>query len=329
MKCLFEGEEEIGSPSLPSFLADNRNKLKADVVVISDMRMAAVNRPAITYALRGALGLELEVKGPKVDLHSGLFGGSVHNPIQVLSELIEALHNSKGKITIPGFYDRVRLWGDAERDYMASVGPTDAALRHNAKVRQGWGETAYSSYERTTIRPALTVTGIVGGYQGKGAKSIIPGRAIAKLDFRLVPNQSPGEIEQLFRAYIKRVAPPTVEVKVRTLISANPVLINRKHPAMGAAVSALQKGFGTEPVFLRSGGTIPVVNMLQSELGVPIVLMGFALPTDNLHAPNEKFHLPTFFNGIKTSIHFLSEIAARIKLANQTLDEKDDLELMI
>ena len=313
VKCLFEGEEEIGSPNLPAFLAINRDRLKADVVVISDMRMVAPNRPAITYALRGALGVEIEVKGQNRDLHSGLFGGAVHNPLQVLCELIAALHDSKGKIAIPGFYDHVRSWSEDERDYMANVGPTDSELMHDVKVRRGWGELGYSAYERTTIRPALTVTGITGGYQGEGTKSIIPRRAVAKLDCRLVPDQSPREIERLFQAHIMRLAPPTVDVKVRTLASACPALINRKHPVMDAAVTALRKGFGAEPIFLRSGGAIPVVNMLQQSLDVPIVLMGFALPNANIHAPNENLHLPTFFSGIKTSISFLSEVGSRLK----------------
>ena len=317
VKCLFEGEEEIGSPNLPRFLELNRHRLGADVAVISDMSIIAPDQPAITYALRGALSVEIEVAGPGRDLHSGTFGGAVHNPLQVLAELIAALHDTNGKIAIPGFYQRVRLWSEEERDYMASVGPIDAKLLRNAKVCSGWGDLDYTAYERTTIRPALTVNGITGGYQGEGAKSVIPSRAVAKLNFRLVPNQTPHEIDRLFRAHIARLAPPTVRVKVRTLVAANPALINRNHPVMRAAVAAYRKGFGATPVYLRSGGTIPVVSMLQQALDVPIVLMGFGLPDDRIHAPNEKFHLPNFFNGIQTSTWFLSEVATRLSgLAN-------------
>jgi acetylornithine deacetylase/succinyl-diaminopimelate desuccinylase-like protein len=313
VRCLFEGEEEIGSPNLREFLASNRRRLGADVAVMSDMPIVAPNQPAITYAMRGALSVELQVEGPERDLHSGIFGGAVHNPLQALCEMLASLHHRNGRIAIPGFYDNVRKWGERERAYMAAVGPADAKILLNAGASMDWGEAGYSAYERTTIRPALTVNGIVGGYQGEGAKAVIPRRAVAKLNFRLVPNQSPDEIERLFRAHVARIVPPTVRATVRTLVAANPALVDRSHPVMPAAVSAYQRGFGAKPVFLRSGGTIPVVNMLQESLDVPVVLMGFALPDDRMHAPNEKFHLPNFFNGIETSIWFLSEVAARLQ----------------
>lgn len=308
VKCLFEGEEEVGSPNLPKFLDANLRRLRADVAVMSDMPIVAPDRPAITYAMRGALSMEVEVAGPEQDLHSGIFGGAVHNPLQVLCELLAGLHDDQGRITIPNFYDRVRTWDKAERLYMAKVGPTDTALLHNAKTPQGWGETGYTAYERTTIRPSLSINGLIGGYQREGTKAIIPSRAIAKLNFRLVPEQNPLEIDRLFRGHIMRITPPTVRTTVRTLVSAHPSLINRKHPVMRAAAAAYRKGFNADPVFLRSGGTIPVVNMLQKSLDVPVVLMGFALPDDNMHGPNEKFHLPNFFKGIATSMSFLEEI---------------------
>ncbi|HQU28775.1 MAG TPA: M20/M25/M40 family metallo-hydrolase, partial [Nitrospirales bacterium] len=269
------------------------------------------NRPAITYAMRGALSVEMEISGPKEDLHSGIFGGAIHNPLQVLCELIAGLHDPKGRITVPGFYDRVRLWSKIERDYMGEVGPTDAAILRNAKANRGWGETGYTAYERTTIRPSLSINGIIGGYQKEGAKAVIPSRAVAKLNFRLVPDQTPSEIDQLFRAHIAKTAPPTVRVTMRTAVSAHSALINRKHPVLRAAAVAYRKGFDANPVFLRSGGTIPVVNMLQESLDVPVVLMGFALPDDNMHGPNEKFYLPNFFKGINTSISFLNQVGAR------------------
>jgi acetylornithine deacetylase/succinyl-diaminopimelate desuccinylase-like protein len=312
VECLFEGEEEIGSPNLPALLARHRQVLQADVAVISDMAILGPDRPAITYALRGALSLEVEVSGQKRDLHSGTFGGVVHNPLQALCEMIAKLHDATGQIAIPGFYDTVRSWPPAERSYMARSGPADAQFLRNAGASTGWGEPGYSLYERAAIRPALSITGITGGYQGAGPKSVIPARASAKLNFRLVPDQDPGEIEQLVRRFIAAITPPTVRSRVKKQLSARPALVNRNHPAMQATAAAYERGFGARPVFLRSGGTIPVVNMLQEQLGIPTVLMGFALPDDRPHGPNEKLHLPTFFNGIKTSIAFMDEVGKRL-----------------
>ena len=320
VKCLFEGEEEIGSPNLPKFLNANRQRLRADVAVMSDMPILAPNRPAITYAMRGALSVEIDITGPGRDLHSGIFGGAVHNPLQALCELIARLHDSRGRITIPGFYDRVRSWSKAEHEYMAIVGPTDAAVLRNAKAPRGWGETGYTAYERTTIRPSLSINGIVGGYQREGAKAVIPSHAVAKLNFRLVPDQNPQEIDQLFHDHIMRITSPTVHVTVRTLVSAHPALINRNDPFMHVAATAYRKGFDADPVFLRSGGTIPVVNLLQETFVAPVVLMGFALPDDQMHAPNERFYLPNFFRGIDTSIWFLHLTGARQTLS-QSLPE--------
>jgi acetylornithine deacetylase/succinyl-diaminopimelate desuccinylase-like protein len=308
VKCLFEGEEEIGSPNLLPFLAQNRRTLAADVAVMSDMPILAPDQPALTYAMRGALSLELEVRGPGRDLHSGIFGGAVHNPLQALCETLARLHDANGRVAIPGFYNRVRTWSAAERDYMTEIGPMDSQVLQNAQAETGWGERGYTLYERTTIRPALTINGIVGGYQGTGVKAVIPARAAAKLNFRLVPDQDPGEVERLFRQHIARTTPPTVRSTIRTYFLAKPALVDRRHPAMRAAVVAYEKGFGARPVFLRSGGTIPVVNTIQETLGIPVILMGFALPDDRMHAPNEKFHLPNFFKGIETSIWFLMGI---------------------
>ena len=309
VKCLFEGEEEIGSPNLQSFLSQHEQALAADIAVMSDTRMLAPDRPAITYALRGALSLELEVSGPPQDLHSGNYGGAIHNPAQVLCEILGSLHDSNGRIRVPGFYERVRDWSDNERDYMAKHGPSDATILRDAGVRKGWGESGYSHYEQTTIRPTLTITGIGGGHQGPGGKSIIPARASAKISIRLVPDQVPHEIERLFRQHIARVTPKTVNSTVRTHFITSPALVSRTHPAMNAAVEACRKGFGAAPVFLRSGGSIPVVNSFQTVLGVPTILMGFGLPDDRIHAPNEKFHLPNLYRGIDTCISFLSEMS--------------------
>jgi acetylornithine deacetylase/succinyl-diaminopimelate desuccinylase-like protein len=311
VKCLFEGEEEIGSPSLAPFLSENRHTLSADVAVTSDMPMLGPNRPAITYSMRGGLSLELEVTGPNRDLHSGIFGGAVHNPLLALCEIIANLHTPDGRVSIPGFYDRVRLWDREERRYMAQAGPGDEKILKDAAASKGWGDPEYSLYERTTIRPALTVNGITGGYQGPGGKGVIPSKALAKLSFRLASDQDPKEIEDLFRTYVARVTPPTVKAQVRAAQAAKPALVSRNLPALRAAALAYRHGFGTAPSFIRSGGTIPVVNTFQEMLAVPTVLMGFALPDDRMHSPNERFRLANFYNGIATSIWFLNEIANR------------------
>lgn len=325
VKCLFEGEEEIGSPNLPAFLARRREMLQADVALISDMAILAPDRPALTYALRGALSLELEVSGAKRDLHSGIFGGVVHNPLQALCEIIAQLHDQAGRIAIPGFYDRVRKWPAAERRFMARSGPADAQILRNAGSRASWGESGFSLYERATIRPALSVTGITGGYQGAGPKSVIPARATAKLNFRLARDQDSAEIEHLVRRHIAAITPPTVRSRVKKQLMARPALVDRNHPAMRAAGLAYERGFGARPVFLRSGGTIPVVNMLQEQLGIPTVLMGFALPDDRAHGPNEKFYLPNFFNGIATSIAFLAELGAGLRPRPKTAQHRPGL----
>lgn len=312
VKCVFEGEEEVGSPNLSSFLSRNRNALAADVAVLSDMRILAPDRPAITYSLRGALSLDLEVTGPQQDLHSGLFGGAVHDPLQALCEIIASLHDVNGRVAIPGFYNHVRQWSEEERAYMARTGPTDAQILRDAQSEKGWGEGGYTLYERTTIRPVLTVNGIVGGYQGPGPKAVIPARAVAKLNLRLVPDQDPHEIDRLLRHHIARITPPSVRSTIRTHLLAKTALVKRNHPAMRAAAVAYRKGFDAAPVFLRSGGTIPVVSLFHEMLGIPTVLMGFALPDDRMHAPNEKFHLSNFYNGITTSIWFLAEVGTRL-----------------
>jgi acetylornithine deacetylase/succinyl-diaminopimelate desuccinylase-like protein len=281
--------------------------------VMSDTRMLAPDRPAIGYAERGTLRLELEVKGPGQDLHSGNFGGAVHNPLQALCEMLASLHSANGRIAIPGLYDDVRTWSEKERAYMARTGPRDAAILGDAHVEKGWGEPGYSLYERTTLRPALTLNGIVGGYQGSGGKAVIPARALAKLSFRLVPDQDPQKIARLFSSHIARVTPPAVKSTVRVLSSAKPALIKRDHPSMRAAAFAYRKGFGSSPVFLRSGGAIPVVSTFQEMLGIPTVLMGFGLPGDRIHAPNEKFHLPNFYKGISTCIWFLAAAAEKLR----------------
>jgi acetylornithine deacetylase/succinyl-diaminopimelate desuccinylase-like protein len=316
VKCIFEGEEEIGSPHLQSFIERNQRALRAQAAVISDTRMLAPDRPAISYAQRGGLRVELLVKGPPHDLHSGNFGGAVHNPLQALCEMISRLHDANGRVAIPGFYDDVRRWNEKERAFMVRTGPTDEQILRDAKVERGWGESGFNLYERTTIRPALTVNGITGGHQGPGAKSIIPTQALAKLSFRLVPDQNPGKVARLFREHIAHIAPPTVRSSVRVFSPIEPALVNRSHPAVRAATLAYKLGFGSSPVFLRSGGSIPVVNIFQKILKIPAVLMGFGLPDDHIHGPNENLHLPNFYNAIATSIWYLA-IAAKLGSAHR------------
>jgi acetylornithine deacetylase/succinyl-diaminopimelate desuccinylase-like protein len=309
VRCLFEGEEEVGSPHLASALARHRGALAADVAVLSDTAMPAPDRPALTYALRGLLSLELDVQGPRHDLHSGNFGGAVHNPTQALCEILARLHDGNGRVTVPGFYDRVRSVGAGERTYLARTGPSDAGVLRNAGAERGWGEAGWTPRERATLRPALTINGITGGYQGSGGKAVIPARASAKVSFRLVPDQDPDEIDRLFRRHLARLTPPTVRVTAHTRARARPALLDRNHPALRAAAVAYRQGFGVAPVFVRSGGTIPVVNTLHEVFRIPTVLLGFALGDDRLHAPDERFRLRQFDNGIATCLHFLDALA--------------------
>jgi acetylornithine deacetylase/succinyl-diaminopimelate desuccinylase-like protein len=315
VKCIFEGEEEIGSPHLTSFITRNRRALGADAAVISDTRMLAPDRPAISYAQRGGLRAELKITGPRHELHSGNFGGAVHNPVQALCEIIASLHDAHGRVTIPGFYDDVRPWSDKERAFMARTGPTDQDILQDAQVEQGWGESGFSLYERTTIRPALTLNGMAGGHYRHGSKTIIAASALAKIGFRLVPDQDPQKIAQLFRDHIARITPCAVHSSVHTFAPIEPALVDRSHPALQAAAFAYKKGFGAPPVFIRSGGSIPVVNTFQQILGGPAVLMGFGLPDDQIHGPNEKFHLPNFYKAIATSIWYLAA-AAKLRSAH-------------
>ncbi|HEX7334095.1 MAG TPA: dipeptidase [Pyrinomonadaceae bacterium] len=309
VRCLFEGEEEIGSANFAPFLEQHRDGLKADLVVVSDNAMRAPDRPGIIYGMRGALSMELEVIGPRSDLHDGVFGGMVNNPLKGLCDIVSALYTKTGQIAIPGFYDRVVEVSEEERRFMARHGPSDAELMKNAHTSRCWGERGFTLYERTTIRPSLTVSGIAGGHQGAGPKAIIPSRASAKLNFRLVPRQDPLEIEQLVRSHVARLTPFTLRSTTRTYVKAKPVLVNRDHRFIKAAAAACEKAFGAAPAFVRSGGTIPAVAAFQRTLNIPIALIGFGLPDDQIHAPNERFHLPNLQKGIATSIWLMHAVA--------------------
>jgi len=305
VKCVFEGEEEIGSQNLAHFLRWHPQAARADGAVISDMRILGADRPAIAESLRGALSVELEVQGQGKDLHPGNFGGAIHGPLQALCEIIAKLHDPRGRIAIPGFYEQVRELSPIERSYMARVGPTDAQILRDARAKHAWGEPGFSLYERTTIRPALTVNAIRSGDPGHSEPAVIPSKALAMLDFRLAPEQDPDAIDRLFRQFIARIAPRTVDINVRTVFSAPSVTVARNNFIVCAAAQAYRKGFNARPVFMRTGGTIPVVPLLQQTWGLPVALMGFALPDDGFHAPNERFSLASFSRGIATSIHFL------------------------
>ncbi len=312
IKCIFEGEEESGSPSLEPFIRDHADLLRADVAVISDTHILGKGVPSIVYALRGLAYVEVEVTGPDHDLHSGTYGGAVHNPINALCAMIARLHDetggpgaSTGHIAIPGFYDDVRELSLDERAEMAEIPFERDTWLQEAGVRSDWGEGAYTIVERTTARPTLDVNGIWGGYTQPGAKTVLPSKAFAKISMRLVPDQEPSEIARLIQDYLVQIAPSTVDVKVRALHGGEGAIVRRDSPAMRAAFGAYTKAFGREPVFVRTGGSIPVVATLSRILGIETILMGFGLPDDRLHSPNEKLHLPNFYRGIETVLHFV------------------------
>ena len=306
IKIWLEGEEEVNSPNIGAVLAREARRLSADAVLISDTFMAGAGRPAIIYGLRGSLLFDLEVRGAANDLHSGAFGGAVPNPIHALSRIIAGLHDKAGRVTIAGFYNDVQKVETGERAELRYGGLSDTDFLANAGVAVGWGERGYSSVERVTVRPAVVVHSIEGG---AGGKAIIPARATARIGIRLVPQQEASQLAELVRQHIAANTPPGVQSRLRFMGSAPPVLIPRKHPAMSAAVRAVYKTWGVPPVFTRSGGTIPAVAEFQCHLRAPVILLGFGLPTDNIHAANEHIGLSRLFRGIETIIRFLAEYA--------------------
>ena len=296
---VLDGEEEIGSPGLPKVLRWLARR-GLDAALISDTRMLGPGRPALTLGLRGSLAVELELRGPGTDLHSGAFGGAVHNPLQGLCEVIAALHGDGGRIAIPGVYESLRAVP------RTPVPPrSDGEILGEAHVARGWGELGYNAYERTVARPALTVNGLTGGHQGPGPKSVIPARASAKLSFRLVPDQSPGDVERALRGSLARLVPPTLAWRLTRQSTSRPVLMSATAPAQRAAALAVADVWGRPPVRLRSGGSIAAAEVLAARLGVPTVLLGFALPDDRAHGPDEKFHLPHLELGAATVARFL------------------------
>lgn len=306
IKYLIEGEEEIGSPHLGPFIDEHRDLLRCDFVLNCDAGILKPDLPAITYALRGLAYFEIEVRGPGKDLHSGLFGGSVPNPAMILCELIAGMHDADGRVTLPGFYDKVRALDKEERETLARLPYSDEEWLAMTGAKGLWGEKGYTTLERVGARPTLEVNGFLSGFTGEGSKTVLPAKAMAKVSMRLVADQDPGEVRDQLCAYLRERAPDCVAWEVRELTHGKGAIMDRKSPAMRAAVEALKTVFGKEPVFRREGGSVPVVSMFQEKLGVDSVMLGFALPDDGIHGPNEKQFLPNFFKGIDTYIHFMA-----------------------
>ena len=311
IKFIVEGEEEIGGPSLGEFVPQHKELLTADVAVISDSSMMAPDQPSIVYGLRGLCYMFVDVSGPDHDLHSGSFGGGIDNPINVLCHIVANLKDEHGRVLIPGFYDDVQPLDEEERELLAAVAVDENRVLQTTGAPAVWGEPEYSLLERLGARPTLDVNGIVGGYTGAGSKTIIPAAAHAKISMRLVSDQDPHEIAQLFEAYVMELAPPTVEVTITRNGMASPSINDFNTTAVAAASAAYGEVFGKEPLMRREGGSIPVVGDFQKHLGLGTVMMGFGLPDDRIHSPNERFYLPNYFRGIETMICFMDDFARR------------------
>jgi acetylornithine deacetylase/succinyl-diaminopimelate desuccinylase-like protein len=310
VKFLIEGEEEVASLHLAPFIKEHLDLLRADVCVISDTSMRSIDEPAITYGLRGLTYVEIVVEGPKEDLHSGLWGGAAHNPALALVEILGRLYNPDHTIAVPGFYDDVVPLTDAERAMLAKTDLSEAAYAAATGVPAVWGDARHTVRERISARPTLDINGMWSGWTGPGPKTIIPQKAGAKLSARLVANQDPHNIYELLKRYIEAITPPTVRVSISLLTTGLPALVPIDLPAMQAAARAYEKGWGRAPVFTRSGGSIPVVADITGLLGIPVVLMGYGLDSDGLHAPNEHYSLEMFRRGVETAIVYLEEVAA-------------------
>jgi acetylornithine deacetylase/succinyl-diaminopimelate desuccinylase-like protein len=309
VKFMIEGEEEIGSTNLGIYVKEYKEKLAADVVLISDTGMIANDVPSIDTGLRGLSYVEVEVTGPKIDLHSGTFGGAVANPINVLCSMISSLHDENRHITIPGFYDKVDVVSDADREAMSKTPFSLDEFKNELAVDDVMGESGYSTIERTGIRPTLDVNGIWGGYTGEGAKTVLPSKAYAKISMRLVPSQTSQEITQLFQDHFEKIAPKSVKVKVTPHHGGEAAVTPTDSPAYKAASRAMEKTFGKEPVPTRGGGSIPIVALFEEVLGLKTVLFGFGLDSDAIHSPNEKYGLFNFYKGIETIPYFYEYFA--------------------
>jgi acetylornithine deacetylase/succinyl-diaminopimelate desuccinylase-like protein len=311
VKVLLEGEEEITSPNLFPYIREHADELVADAILIADQDMLDPEHPVIMWGVRGILYTEIEVTGPARDLHSGTFGGSVDNPFNVLTRLLASLQDGQTrKVLIPNFYDNVEDLNGEERALISQAPITDEIGLYLTGAPKLGGEEGYPLAERVSVRPTLEVHGIAGGFTGEGSKTVIPSKATAKASMRLVPNQNPDEILESLEKYLQSLCPPTVKLTVRVIGKAEPVKIDYKSPAVQAAAIAYENGFGHKPVFLRGGGSLPIVHEMMDTLSkqnaeIPVVMIGFGLPDDRTHSPNEKFHLPNFYHGIETVIQYL------------------------
>lgn len=308
LKWLLEGEEEMGSPSMEAFLPENKDLFAADFCLNPDAGMIAPDKPTITYGLRGLAYFELHVWGPDHDLHSGLYGGTVHNPAQALAELVAGMHDAQGRITLPGFYDPVRPVSPQEHDDMARLPMDEAFYLSQTGVPALWGEPDFLPIERVGARPTLEVNGLLSGYVEQGSKTVLPARAMAKLSCRLVPDQDPHRVHEQMKRYLENSAPRTVHWELKLLNTGATALTDRSLPGIQAMERAMETVWGARPLFKREGGSIPVVAMMQDTLGVESVLCGFSLPEDNVHAPNERMHLPTWEKGVEALVHFFADL---------------------
>lgn len=304
IKFIIEGEEEIGSPNLASFVKEHKDLLKADVILISDTSMLSLDTPSMDVGVRGLSYIEVEVTGPNRDLHSGVYGGAVANPITILAKMIASLHDENNHITIPGFYDAVVESSAAERKLMAEAPFNEAAYKKDLGVQELWGEKGYTANERTGIRPTLELNGIWGGYTGEGSKTVLPSKAHAKISCRLVPNQKSDAITDLLINHLKKIAPPYITFKAEVHHGGEPYMTPIESKGYTAASKAIEATFGKAPIPVRGGGSIPICALFEQELGIKIIFMGFGLDSDNLHSPNEKFDLANYYKGIETIPYF-------------------------
>src|SRR5215216_6007301 len=304
IKFLIEGEEEIGSPNLGKFVGEHKDMLKADVILISDSAMISMENPSLDIGVRGLSYIEVEVTGANRDLHSGTYGGAVANPITILAKMIASVHDENNHITIPGFYDDVVEATKEERELMSKAPYNEQEYKDELGVKELWGEKGFTTNERTGIRPTLEVNGIWGGYAGEGAKTVLPSKATAKISARLVPNQSSRKLTDMLLQHFQKIAPPSVSVKAFEHHGGEPYMTPIDSKGYQAAAKAVQTTFGKIPVPVRGGGSIPICSILEKELGIKIVFMGFGLDSDNLHSPNEKFELKNFYKGIETIPYF-------------------------
>jgi acetylornithine deacetylase/succinyl-diaminopimelate desuccinylase-like protein len=304
IKFCIEGEEEVGSPNLAKFVASHKELLKADCILISDTAMISLDTPSIDTGVRGLSYIEVEVTGPNRDLHSGVYGGAVANPITILAKMIASLHDENNHITIPGFYDDVVEATPEERALMAGAPYDEQEFKDDLGVQELWGEKGFTTNERTGIRPTLELNGIWGGYTGEGAKTVLPSKAFAKISARLVPNQGSDKITDLLINHLKKIAPPYVTVKAELHHGGEPYMTPIDSVAYQAAAKAMETTFGKTPIPVRGGGSIPICALFEKELGIKIVFMGFGLDRDNLHSPNEKFNIANFYKGIETIPYF-------------------------